>query len=123
MLTAGGCGTGDDRDQAAGVVERFYDALRADDGAGACRQLSAAAVAQLESRSGRSCASVVTRLPFEGGAVVKSEVFVTSARVQLRNDESAFLDREPTGWKLTAVGCRAEDGKPRHRPLDCELEA
>ena len=31
----------------------------------------------------------------------------TSARVELRGGVSAFLDREPDGWRITAVGCRA----------------
>ena len=27
------------------------------------------------------------------------------------------------GWRLSAVGCSAEDGKPADRPYDCELQA
>lgn len=116
------CGTGGDQRQARATVERFYDAIRRHQGGAACAQLSAGTAAQLASQSGRSCASTITRLSYDGGAVVRAQVFVVNAKVDLRNDESAFLSREPSGWKLTAVGCKAADGKPRDRPYDCELE-
>ena len=122
-VAVAGCGTADDREQVRDVGERFYDAVRAGDGQGACDQLSAAAVSQLESQSGQRCREVVTRLRFEGGAIVQAEVFMTNAKVDLRNGESAFLGREPTGWKLTAIGCRPEDGKLTHRPYECEAKA
>lgn len=122
-LLAGGCGTSDDRRDARAVVERFYDAVRSDDGETACQQLSAGAASQLESQAERSCAGAITALSYEGGAVVGVQVYVTSAKVDLRNGESAFLDREPDGWRLSAVACAPEDGKPRDRPFECEVEA
>ena len=92
VLAAAGCGTADDREQARGAVLRFNHALEERRGSAACAELSAAAVAALESRSGRGCARAVTAL-------------------------------ELSGWKIGAVGCRPEEGKPRDRPLDCEVEA
>ncbi len=118
-----GCGTSDDRQQVRGVVARFYDAVRQDRADDACAQLSAATVSQLESQTGQSCQGVITRLDYAGGAIVDVQVFITNAKVDLRNGESAFLNREPTGWKLTAIACKAEDGKPRDRPFECEVEA
>jgi hypothetical protein len=118
-----GCGTSDDRAQARGVVERFYDAVRHDRAEEACAQLSDSTVKQLESQSGQSCPGVITRLHYTGGAVVAARVYITNAKVDLRNGESAFLDRDPTGWKISAVGCRPEEGKPRDRPFQCEAEA
>ena len=53
----------------------------------------------------------------------RAEVFVTNARVEVAGGESAYLGREPTGWKLTAVGCKPADGKPAARPLECEVES
>jgi hypothetical protein len=50
-------------------------------------------------------------------------VFVTNAKVELTGGDSAFLNREPAGWRLTAVGCKAEQGDPKDTPLDCEVEA
>jgi hypothetical protein len=40
---------------------------------------------------------VIGRLEYDGGAVVGAEVYITNARVELRNDESAYLDCQPTG--------------------------
>ena len=71
------------------MVERFYDALRQERPEIAWRQLSAAAVAQLESQSGQACAKVIDRLGKNGGAIVAVEVYLTNAKVDLRNDESA----------------------------------
>jgi hypothetical protein len=122
-LAVAGCATADDRDQARGVVQRFYHALEEGRGRDACTDLSAATVSQLEGQSGRRCARVVTRLDLEGGEVTRTEVFVTNAKVDLSSGESAFLGREPTGWKLSAIGCRPEQGKPQHRPLECEVES
>ena len=119
----GGCGTGDDEQQARAVVERFYDAVRHDRADEACAQLSSDTVKELESQTQQSCRGVITRLEYEGGAIVGVHVFATSAKVELRNGESAFLDREPEGWRLSAVGCKPEKGKPRDRPFDCEAEA
>ena len=48
---------------------------------------------------------------------------MTNAKADLSGGESAFLSREPDGWRLTAIGCKAETRKPRDRPFDCELEA
>lgn len=121
LLTA--CGTTDDQEQARATVERFYDAVRRDDAGAACNELGENTVKELESQTGQSCEGVVTRLDYAGGAIVSTQVYVTSAIVDLRNGESAYLDREPSGWKLSAVGCKPEEGRPKHRPLDCEVEA
>lgn len=122
-FAAAGCGTGEDRDQATEVTERFYAAVERGDGEAACAQLSAATAARLESQSGQACREVVTRLDLTPGAVEDSEVYVNNAKVDLAGGDTAFLGREPTGWKLTAIGCRPVDGKPRHRPFECEVEA
>jgi hypothetical protein len=118
-----GCGTSGDARESRAVVERFYDALRQDDGSAACAQLSASAMQALESQSGQSCESAVTRLDYEGGAIERTQVFITSARVDLRGGESAFLDREPgLGWRISAVACKAELGPPSKHPMECEVE-
>ncbi|HEX2087375.1 MAG TPA: hypothetical protein VHF89_16955 [Solirubrobacteraceae bacterium] len=120
---AAGCGTSDDRDEARAAVERFYAAVRDDDAEAACEQLGDPTLAQLESQSGRPCESVITRLEYDGGAVARTQVFITNAKVDLRSGESAFLSREDDGWKLSAIGCRAEKGKPADRPFECEVES
>ena len=117
-----GCGTGDDRAQARAVVERFYDAVRADEGATACEQLSEGAVQALEGQTGQTCDEVITRLDYLGGAVGDAHVYLLNAEVGLSGGEYAFLSRERSGWRLTAIGCKPE-GPPRERPMDCEVEA
>ena len=123
LLALAGCGTSDDRAQARTVVERFYDAVREDRGEDACAELSEAAVKQLESQTSQRCPEVVARLEYAGGAVVDAHVYVSNAKVDLSTGESAFLNRGPTGWKLSAIACKPEDGSPQDVPLDCEVEA
>ena len=122
-LFALGCGTSDDRDQARAVVERFYAAIEADQAEEACEQLSDSTLEQLESQTGQSCEGVITRLEYSPGAVVETEVFITNAKVDLDSGESAFLAREDDGWKLSAIACKPEKGKPADRPFECEVEA
>jgi hypothetical protein len=118
-----GCGTAGDRADATTVTERFYDAIRSDDGAAACEQLSDAVVKQLESQSGEPCEDAVTGLEYDGGEISAVEVYATNAKVDLTSDESGFLSLEPDGWRLSAIGCKPEEGEPRDHPLDCEVEA
>ena len=122
-VAASGCGTADDRDEARAAVERFYAAVRADDGDAACAELGDALLEQVESQTGQACADVVTRFAYDGGAVEAVEVYITNAKVDLAGGESAFLGRERDGWRLAAIGCRAEEGKPADRPLECEAQA
>jgi hypothetical protein len=118
-----GCGASGDRADAAGVVERFYDAVRHHDGEEACAQLTAAAVSAVESDSGQSCRSAITGLDLQGGAITRAQVYLTSARVELRGGDNAFLDREPQGWRISAVACRPENGPAGDVPMQCEAQA
>jgi hypothetical protein len=121
-LASAGCGTSDDREQAQATVERLYDAIRHDDGDAACRELSTATALKLADEESSSCAAAITDLKLDGGAVVDSRVAITNAKVDLRSGESTFLGREPTGWKVTALGCRPQ-GEPTDRPMDCEADS
>ena len=47
----------------------------------------------------------------------------TAAKVDLSGGESVFLGREEDGWKLSALACKAEEGKPADRPWECEVES
>lgn len=118
-----GCGQSDDRAQVRAVAERFFGAVAAGDGAAACAELSADTRSQLESQEGRDCRDAVTGLTLEGGRLTREQVFVTNAKVDLASGQSAFLSRTEQGWRLSAVGCEPEGGKPADRPYDCELEA
>jgi hypothetical protein len=123
LLLAAGCGQADDRDQVRETVERFYSALGDGRPEAACDELGEAALEQLESQSGQPCEGVIARLPFEGGDITNTEVWITNAKVDLQGGESAFLSRERDGWKLSAIACMPEKGKPADRPLECEVES
>ncbi len=110
-------------DGAARCAVAFYDAIRADQGRKACDVLTAATIKQLHSQEERACPEAITALNYQGGEVTNVHVFITSAKVDFSSGESAFLNREPGGWKLSAIACKVEEGKPRDRPLDCEVEA
>lgn len=118
-----GCGVGADREQARAVVDRFSAAIASGDGRGACRELTPELVASLESQAGEACAAAVTRLDLDPAAPVAADVFATSAVVRLAGGELAYLDRNSSGWRLSAVGCRPDDAKPADRPADCAAEA
>jgi hypothetical protein len=123
VFALAGCGRGDDVAATQAVAERFFAAVQSGDGERACAQLSPDTRAELESREQRACRDAVTELQLEGGRVARVEIYVTNAKVELSGGEAAFLDQGEEGWRLSAVGCRAEDGKPADRPYDCELEA
>jgi hypothetical protein len=118
-----GCGTSDDRDQAREVAARFYAAVAGDRPEEACAQLSGPARSALESQTGRSCRAAITGLDYDGGEIVGAQVFITNAKVDLDSGESAFLSREAKTWKISALACKPEHGKPRDRPFECEVEA
>jgi hypothetical protein len=122
-LALAGCGTSDDRTQAGSVADVFANAIEQDRGQEACDQLSVTTVEQVESQEERPCAAAIIDLGLEGGAVVATQVFITNAKVDLASGESVFLNREPIGWRITAVGCKPAEGNPRARPLECEVEA
>ncbi|HEV2812537.1 MAG TPA: hypothetical protein VGW10_04725 [Solirubrobacteraceae bacterium] len=118
-----GCGTSDDRDEARATTDRFYEAIRADDGDAACAELGESLLEQVESQTQRACEDVITEFEYEGGTIAETEVYITNAKVDLDSGESAFLSRETDGWKLSAIACKAEKGKPADRPFECEVEA
>jgi uncharacterized protein YceK len=117
-----GCGTGGDREEARAAVERLYAAIEHDDGDAACRELSTATALALAEQDGRPCGRAIAALDLRGSAVVGTRVYITNAKVDLRSGESAFVEREPSGWKIAALGCRKR-GDAQSRPFDCEAES
>lgn len=122
LVAAGLSGCGTDDEDAADVARQFLAAVSEQDGDGACRELSEATRAKLEKDEMSPCAEALETVGLSGeGEVVDTEVYVTEARVSLGNGEFAFLGRTPTGWKVSAAGCRPAGG--REQPYDCELES
>lgn len=118
-----GCGQADERAQVRDVTQRFSAALGDGDGAAACALLDAPTRAALEQQEERACAEAIGSLGLRPAAVARVRVFVTSAQVQLDGGEVAYLGRGRAGWRVSAVGCRFEDGKPQSRPATCALES
>jgi hypothetical protein len=103
---------------AARTVARFSAAVQQRDGAAACEELSAATIDALERESGADCEKAVLGLGLKGGRVSKSDVAERSAKVDLTDDGSVFLDNTRRGWLITAFGCKPVEA----RPYDCEVE-
>jgi hypothetical protein len=118
-----GCGQSDDRVEARGVAERFFAAVESGDGGAACDQLSLDTRSKLEGDEQSPCAEAIGELQIEPGPLAAIELFLTNAKADLENGESAFLSLTPDGWRLSAVGCKPREGAPSEEPMDCELEA
>jgi hypothetical protein len=71
----------------------------------------------------KPCRRAVLELKLRPGPIARTFVYITSAKVDLAGGDDVFLDRTARGWRLAAVGCRAQEGKPRSRPLQCEVES
>jgi hypothetical protein len=123
VVAAAGCGRTDDEATARTVTDDFLAAVESGDGEQACAQLSAESRAELEKQEQRPCREAVTELELEGGSVVRVQVYVLSAMVELSSGETVFVDQGEDGWRLSAVGCKPQGGQPADRPYDCELES
>jgi hypothetical protein len=122
-LGTAGCGSSGERARATVVAERFYAALASGDGATACAQLSPDTRKALEDDERKPCREAIGGLSIEPGSPTKLELYLTNAKADLDNGESAFLSLTADGWRLSAVGCKPGDGPPADVPMDCELEA
>jgi|SRR5215212_2783889 hypothetical protein len=118
-----GCGRDGDRAQATEVAERFFSAVGSGDGATACAQLSPDTRKALEDDESKSCREAIGGLNIDPGSPTTVELYLTNAKADLDNGESAFLSLTAEGWRLSAVGCKPGDGPPTDAPMDCELEA
>ena len=114
-----GCGRGDDQRAVSDVTQAFLRAVAAGDGARACAQLADGARQALEHDEDERCAKATGKLEaIAPSRVVRAQVFATSAKVDLADGHSAFLELTPKGWRLAAAGCRPESGDA---PYTCEL--
>jgi hypothetical protein len=118
-----GCGQAGESDAARRVEVRFATALAARDGTKACAQLSGMTVEALEEQEQAPCEQAVEELGLEPERVAGVHVYVTQAQVVYDDGEFALLDRGPDGWRLSAIGCRFEHGKPHDRPATCAAES
>lgn len=114
--TAAGCSSS--RDAAVEQVsDDFRSAVRAEDGAAACRELSDAVRYELELSSGATCEVELrsVRLPAMGSA---RDVSVSGTAAQVRYDDDViFLSEFDDEWKVIAAGCLAR----AKGPYDCQV--
>jgi hypothetical protein len=121
VLTA--CGRDEDRARVRSVTASFFSALERHDDGAACSQLSEDTRTELESQEKQRCPRALHALDLKSGSVTRVQVFVSNAKADLSSGESVFLAQGPNGWRLSAIGCEAQGGKPADRPYDCELQA
>lgn len=110
------------RDGVTAEVTRFERALVAGQFGRLCAALAPATREELEQSARSRCEQAIGQAVEEqelraAGAVRGVDVYGSQARVLLEQD-TVFLAHFPTGWKLTAAGCR-----PRpQRPYQCEIK-
>ena len=51
--------------------------------------------------------------------IVSTQVFGLSAKVDLADGKSVFLEETPAGWRVSAAGCTPVGGD---EPYECEVE-
>jgi hypothetical protein len=119
-LPLAACGTAGRERDAAAVTERFHAALQDGDTQAACDELSEETVSKLEQQEGTPCEEAILGLELaKGGSVAVRRVEVRSAYTLLAEGGADFLNEGPSGWKISAAGCRRTVPE---RPYECELE-
>jgi ketosteroid isomerase-like protein len=119
LLALSGCGTASSERDARASVQRFFAAVGAHDGAGACQELSQEAVSEVEKSEKKPCAQGILSEDVSPAPVDRVRVYMHSAQAKLNDGGAVFLDQTSEGWKISAAGCEPQSGKP----YQCELEA
>ncbi|MEU8138285.1 hypothetical protein [Streptodolium elevatio] len=115
-----GCSTPSERRDAATAAARHYaQAVRAGDWAMACAALAPTSREELEQAGKSSCPDALGQeeLP-DAGEARHTDVHGNQARVVFAQD-TVFLARFPSGWKVTAAGCHEQAGD---EPYQCEIK-
>jgi hypothetical protein len=119
-LPLAACGTAGRERDAAAATERFHAALEAGHGPAACEELSEETASKLEQQEGKPCEQAILGLELpKGGTVSFRRVEVRSAYTALAEGGTDFLNEGPSGWKISAAGCKPTAPE---RPYECELE-
>jgi hypothetical protein len=118
-VSTAGCGTpATVRRAVASTAQRFGDAIGAGDGGKACGYLAPETRQELEQDQRAPCAKAILDDGLRGGASVShAVVYGQQAMARLGND-TVFLSRFPSGWKVTAAGCEPQPGAP----YQCQLK-
>lgn len=109
----GGCGAADQGD-VRDAAQRFYDAVGAGNGSGACRLLAAPTRASLEQSAGEPCPQAVLQEQLAtSDRVTGVEVYGQMAMVRWARD-TTFLSRYADGWLVYAAGCTPPPDRSAH---------
>jgi hypothetical protein len=119
VLALSGCGTASSEHDARGSVQRFFAALSRHDGEAACHELSEETASAVAEDEKKPCGDAVLSLGLPTAPITKVSVYIDSAQAKLQGGGAVFLDETPTGWKVSAAGCKPQPGKP----YDCDLES
>jgi hypothetical protein len=119
LAVLAGCSGTPGNDAVAGnVTAHFAEALAAGDADTACTLLATQTRATLEAETGESCTDAIVALQLPAGGTVHSTKAYARAAESVLDFDVIFLSLEPTGWKVTAAGCRERPGLP----YQCELK-
>lgn len=103
--------------EAAGVAVSFASAPSGQ----ACALLAPATLERLTASSGLGCDQALAEAHLPTGVEVTG-VTVASESAQVRlSTQVLFLARFPSGWRVTAAGCRRDDPDPAV-PYACAVE-
>lgn len=119
-LVFSACGQGGDKESVRSVSERFYVAVASKEGPKACSELGTDTVSELEKQEEKPCPKAVLELKLSGSKAAGETVYVNSAKVELVEGDTVFLDKEADGWKISAAGCKPTSDD---EPYDCEVES
>jgi len=115
-----GCGRGEDEIVASSVAHRFLTSVSNDNGDVACSLLSRETAAALAHDEREPCEETVRGLELNAPSAERVQVFGLSAKVDLADGLSVFLELTPEGWRVSAAGCEPVAGD---QPYECEVEA
>ena len=119
LLALAGCGTSGSERDARGSVDRFFSAFKSQRGNAACAELTEDTVSEVEKSEKKPCAQGILSEDISPAAVTGVKVYMRSAQARLSGGEAVFLEQTPMGWKINAVGCKPQPGKP----YQCEVES
>jgi hypothetical protein len=115
----GGCAsTSPDAHDARDRAIEFHQALDSGDDQTACDLLAPQTLTELQRETDAACPEALAALDLApGGDPVHATAYGLSAQVVLTGD-TVFLVHTPSGWLVTAAGCRPVPDKP----YDCEVK-
>jgi hypothetical protein len=108
-----GCG-----DLSAGEVQSAASTFASADDTARCDLLAPSTLASLVQDESTPCEDAIGDLPIGSGDVLSVAVWGEEAQAKLA-DDTLFLTRTSSGWRVMAAACTSQGGD---KPYDCQLE-